>query len=76
MRLGLRRHSVIHSAWLVRVLAGSRRVHRCSDCEGRMFVRAPSGLCPVCYTRRRQRDERLAEIVHNETSAALHDWAS
>ena len=73
--MGLRRSSNISGAWLVRALAGSRKVHTCDGCGSRMFVKGPSGLCPVCFTSRRQLDERSHEIAAQEASAALSDWA-
>ncbi len=69
-----RRSSNINSAWLVRALAGSPRVYACDDCGSRMFVKGPSGLCPLCFTSRCQRDEYTHEIAEHEASAALSDW--
>jgi hypothetical protein len=66
MRVRLRNRSLIHSAWLVRVLASSSKVHRCESCGGRMFVRSPSGLCPLCYTRRELRAQHIDAIVQSE----------
>ena len=74
MRLRTRKRMVIDSAWLVRALAGSRKVHTCDDCDSRMFVKGPSGLCPICLTSRRQRDEHTHEIAAEEATAALSDW--
>jgi len=73
--MGLRRSSNINGAWLVRALAGSRRVLTCDGCGSRMFVKGPSGLCPLCFTTRRQRDEHTHEIAEQEASTALSDWA-
>jgi len=39
-----------------------------------MFVKARSGLCPVCFTRRRDRREQVERIVQKQASAALADW--
>jgi hypothetical protein len=74
MRLKSRKRMVIHSAWLVRALASGRRWHHCAECGSRMFVKARSGLCPLCFTRRRQRREEIDRIVQKEASAALVDW--
>jgi hypothetical protein len=65
---------VIDSAWLVRALATGRRWQHCAECGGRMFVRAPSGLCPVCFTRRRDRRQEIEQIVQQQASAAFEDW--
>lgn len=72
--MGHRRSSNIDSAWLVRALAGSPRVHACDECGSRMFVKAPSGLCPLCFTSRLRRDEDAHEIAAHEATAALSDW--
>lgn len=72
--MGLRRSSNIDAAWLVRALAGSRKVLTCDSCGSRMFVKGTSGLCPLCFTSRRQRDEQAHEIAEREATAALSDW--
>jgi rubrerythrin len=74
MPMGTRRSSNIHGAWLVRVLAASRKAHACQECGARMFVKAPSGLCPVCFTRRRLEDERVHEIASEQVDSTLGDW--
>jgi len=66
MQIRLRRRSEIHSAWLVRVLARSRRSHACGDCGARMFVRSPSGRCPICAARRRHLAEQVDRIVSEQ----------
>ena len=76
MRLRTRKRMVIDSAWLVRALASGRRWHHCAECGSRMFVKAPSGLCPVCYTRHRVRREEIERIVQEHSSAALEDWTA
>ncbi len=53
----------IQAAWLVRVLASSRSRYECRDCGGRMFVKARSGRCPVCFTRAQQRRREIEEVV-------------
>ena len=63
MRLNERPRNTIHAAWLVRVLASSRRRYECRDCGGRMFVKARSGRCPVCFTGAQQRHSEIEEIV-------------
>jgi len=74
MRLRNRKRMVIDSAWLVRALASGRRWQHCAECGGRMFVKAPSGLCPVCFTHRRDRCREIEQIVQQQASAALEDW--
>ena len=74
MRLRPRKQMVIDSAWLVRALASGRRWHHCAECGSRMFVKARSGLCPLCFTRRRDRREQIERIVQQQASAALADW--
>ena len=74
MRLRTRKRMVIDSAWLVRALASGRRWHHCAECGARMFVKARSGLCPVCFTRRRDRRKRIERIVQRQAGAALEDW--
>jgi hypothetical protein len=74
MRLRPRKRMVIDSAWLVRALASGRRWRHCAECGSRMFVEVPSGLCPVCFTRRRDRSERIERIVQKQAGAALADW--
>lgn len=74
MRLRPRKRMVIDSAWLVRALASGRRWHHCAECGGRMFVKARSGLCPLCLTRRRDRREQIERIVQRQAGAALEDW--
>jgi rubrerythrin len=74
MPMRSRRSSNIDGAWLVRVLASSRKVHACQECGARMFVKAPSGLCPVCFTRQRLEEERVHQIASQQADAALGDW--
>ena len=64
---------MIEGAWLVRVLAGSANVHHCSGCGSRMFVKAPSGLCPLCFTRRSLREEHVHELASHGACLALKD---
>jgi DNA-directed RNA polymerase subunit RPC12/RpoP len=73
VRLNERPGNTIHAAWLVRVLADSRSRYECSDCGGRMFVKARSGRCPVCFTRAQQRRREIEEIVAAEAGAVLED---
>ena len=74
MQLRTRKRMVIDSAWLVRALASGRHWHHCAECGSRMFVKVPSGLCPVCFTRRRDRREEVERIAQQQASAALADW--
>jgi hypothetical protein len=74
MQLRRREPIMIQSAWLVRVLASSRRWHHCRDCGGRIFVRAASGRCAICSGRRRCRDEQIDRIVQHQAAAALEEW--
>ena len=67
--------NMIHGGWLVRVLASSRRFHECEDCGARMFVKARSGRCPVCFTHAQQRRREIDSIVTEQAGAALQDWA-
>ncbi|MBW1684526.1 MAG: hypothetical protein JRS35_05615 [Deltaproteobacteria bacterium] len=76
MRLRTRKRMVIDSAWLVRALASGRRWQHCAECGGRMFVKAPSGLCPVCFTRRRDRRQEIERVVQKQAGAALEDWTA
>jgi hypothetical protein len=76
LRLLPRQKLIFHSAWLVRVLSDSRSGHRCRDCGSRMFVKPESGSCPVCRGRRRRREEKIGEVVHEQAASALHDWSS
>lgn len=69
-----RRSSNINGAWLVRALASTRKVHACQECGARMFVKAASGLCPVCFTRRRLQEERVHEIAAEEVGSVPPDW--
>jgi len=39
-----------------------------------MFVKVPSGLCPVCFTRRRDRRQEIERMVEQQAGAALEDW--
>jgi hypothetical protein len=32
------------------------------------------GLCPVCFTRRRDRRQEVERIVRRQAGAALEDW--
>ena len=72
--MALRRSTNISGAWLVRILANSRHVHACDHCSARMFVKAPSGLCPVCFTRRRREEERVHALAAHGASDAVEDW--
>ena len=72
--MGLRGAININGAWLVRALANSRRVHACDHCGGRMFVKAPSGLCPICFTRRRHDEERVHALAAHGIDDAVDDW--
>lgn len=72
--MALRRSTNISGAWLVRILANSSQVHACDGCNARMFVKAPSGLCPVCFTQRRLDEERVHDIAASGASDAAEDW--
>ena len=74
MRLRPRKRVTINSTWLVRALASLRGWHHCAECGSRMFVKAPSGLCPVCFTRRSDRRQEIARIVDRQADAAVKDW--
>lgn len=74
VRLNDRPGITIHSGWLVRVLASSRSWYECSDCGGRMFVKANSGRCPVCFTQAQRRRQEIDQVVADEAEAALFDW--
>ena len=74
VRLRERSGNLIDARWLVRVLASSRNWHECRDCGGRMFVKARSGRCPVCFTQAHQRRREIEEIVAEETGVAIEDW--
>ena len=63
----------IQAAWLVRVLASSRSRYECRDCGGRMFVKACSGRCPVCFTRALQRCDEIEEVVAEAAGVILED---
>jgi hypothetical protein len=39
-------------------------------------VKAPSGLCPVCFTRRRDRRQEIERVVQKQAGAALEDWTA
>ena len=74
VRVNGRQGSTIQGSWLVRVLASSRRWHKCEDCGARMFVNPASGCCPPCYTERQQRLDEIGDIVSEEAGAAVQDW--
>lgn len=74
MRLRYRKQMVIDSTWLVRALASGGDWHHCAQCGSRMFVKARSGLCPACFTRRRARHEEIERIVQRQAGAAFEDW--
>lgn len=74
MRLDERKGNLIHGGWLVRVLASSQQFHECDDCGGRMFVKARSGRCPVCFTHAQERVVEIDSIVAEEAGTALQDW--
>ena len=69
MRMLPKRGSVINNAWLVRVLANGRNAHHCTSCGARMFVKGPSGLCPVCFTANRQLERSIESVVEEARSA-------
>ena len=73
MRLNKRPGITIHAAWLVRVLASSRSRYKCRDCGGRMFVKARSGRCPVCFTRAQQRLREIDEVVAESAGVIFED---
>lgn len=76
MRVAAKPGSLIDNAWLVRVLASSPHTHGCSECDARMFVRAASGLCPVCFTEKRLREEHIETVVDSEARRAAQDWSA
>ena len=39
-----------------------------------MFVKAASGMCPVCFTRQRSFERDVDEMVQGESLAAVQDW--
>ncbi len=59
-------HNEISSAFLIRALARHEAQH-CDRCGHRMFVKGPSGLCPLC---RSDRPARPIEFVALPVSAA------
>jgi hypothetical protein len=59
-------HNEIPSAFLIRALARHEAQH-CNRCGHRMFVKGPSGLCPLCFS---DRPARPAEFVALPVSAA------
>ena len=59
-------HNEIPSAFLIRALA-RREAQHCDRCRHRMFVKGPSGLCPLCFS---DRPARPAEFVALPVSAA------
>jgi hypothetical protein len=75
VRLNEKPRNTIHSGCLVRVLASSRHWYECSDCGGRMFVKMPSGRCPVCFSNAQSRRIQITEIVDDESRAAIEDWS-
>ena len=74
LRLNEKQGNTIQAAWLVRVLASSRSWYECRDCGGRMFVKARSGRCPVCFTHAHQRRREIEEIVAEESGVSIEDW--
>lgn len=74
VRVSGRQGMTIQGSWLVRVLASSRRWHECEDCGARMFVKAASGCCPLCFTERQHRLLEIGDIVAEEAGSALQDW--
>lgn len=72
MKILPRQKMAIQSAWLVRALARNGPTHHCDGCGGRMFVKAESGLCPLCYTRRSEHSRRVEEAA----AAAYHEFGS
>jgi len=71
----MRKSSDIQSSWLIRVLASSPDSHRCENCGARMFVKAASGMCPVCFTRQRNLENDIEDVVQGESLAAVQDWS-
>ena len=59
-------HNEIPSAFLIRALARHEAQH-CDRCGHRMFVKGPSGLCPLCFS---DRPARPVESVGLAASAA------
>ena len=59
-------HNEIPSAFLIRALARHEAQH-CDRCGHRMFVKGPSGLCPLCFS---DRPLRPVESVAQPVSAA------
>jgi hypothetical protein len=74
MRILPRQENTISSAWLVRVLASSRKVERCSACDARMFVSSHDGLCPVCRNTQAQRDGQITRVVEEQLESVA-DWS-
>ena len=54
---------MIDGAWLIRALASSRRKLHCAECGSRMFVKARSGRCSVCFTHAQHRHLEIDAIV-------------
>jgi hypothetical protein len=73
MRLRTWDHYSIRSAYLVRVLANSRRWNHCRSCGARMFVKPDSGLCPVCFTQEQLQQERVNDLVASSLAAEVAD---
>jgi len=73
--MAIQRSTNISGAWLVRALASSGRVHSCGHCGARMFVKAPSGLCPVCFTRQSLEAERVHSLAASSAKDAADDWS-
>ena len=59
-------HNEIPSAFLIRALARHEAQH-CNRCGHRMFVKGPSGLCPLCFS---DRPARPVEFVALPVPAA------
>ncbi len=74
MRLRTWNQHTIRSAFLLRVLAGSRDWDHCRSCGARMFVKPESGLCPICFTEVRQREARVSELVANSLVSETPDF--
>jgi hypothetical protein len=74
MRILPRPKNTISSAWLVRVLASSRKVQRCSACAARMFVSSNDGLCPVCRRAKTECDGQITALVEEQLESVA-DWS-
>jgi hypothetical protein len=74
MRILPRQENNISSAWLVRVLASSCKIQRCSACDARMFVCSQDGLCPICRSAEAQRDGQVTALVEEQLESVA-DWS-